>query len=529
MAKYIEDFKMMLNSLRNHKMNMQQKLMLYFIAAIILIVGILFAVLSASGLLSFSQERVGGELNHYLQGVTDNMEHRFDTLNARGIEMAEQIEKKVAATLTEMNITFNELNDNPKALEKLQKNLYDSIFNTLNYSECSGAYVILDATANTKLAKDQKSASGIYLRRQSSGALNPEIPNMALYRGCKEVGRSNGVELHGRWALEFKTDDFPDFSDLIKQENLKAENSYYLTDAFTLPKTWEKIMLLCVPIYGRDGKQIGICGLELSDLYFGKYYQSAESDLGTLTTALVPIKSNTFNANAGMFSGSEGLSGDKIEIDNGRKFNTYTFGKRQFIGVQDEIKISAEKWVQDKVAVVLLPMESYRNYENSRIVIITVVLLFLMLLWLCISFYLSGRYVRPITDGIRAIRSGEFAEGKSTGHSEIDELVQFMKENKDKKIHGGDVPEGVTDIFNEFIGRVHTLTDAEYGIFKYYMDGYQIQDIPELAFISMSTVRKHNRNIYEKLGVSSRDEMMLYIDMLRKCGRIGEIIFNEQK
>ena len=137
--------------------------------------------------------------------------------------------------------------------------------------------------------------------------------------------------------------------------------------------------------------------------------------------------------------------------------------------------------------------------------------------------------MRPITDGIRAIRSGEFAEGKSTGHSEIDELVQFMKENKDKKIHGGDVPEGVTDIFNEFIGRVHTLTDAEYGIFKYYMDGYQIQDIPELAFISMSTVRKQNRNIYEKLGVSSRDEMMLYIDMLRKCGRIGEIIFNEQK
>ena len=94
MAKYIEDFKMMLNSLRNHKMNMQQKLMLYFIAAIILIVGILFAVLSASGLLSFSLERVGGELNHYLQGVTDNMEHRFATLNARGIEMAEQIEKK---------------------------------------------------------------------------------------------------------------------------------------------------------------------------------------------------------------------------------------------------------------------------------------------------------------------------------------------------------------------------------------------------------------------------------------------------
>ena len=34
----------------------------------------------------------------------------------------------------------------------------------------------------------------------------------------------------------------------------------------------------------------------------------------------------------------------------------------------------------------------------------------------------------------------------------------------------------------------------------------------------MSTVRKHNRSIYEKLGVASRDELMLYIDLLRRCG-----------
>ena len=48
-------------------------------------------------------------------------------------------------------------------------------------------------------------------------------------------------------------------------------------------------------------------------------------------------------------------------------------------------------------------------------------------------------------------------------------------------------------------------------------------EIPNLAYISMSTVRRHNRSIYEKLEVSSRDELMLYIDLLKRCGRLDEL------
>ena len=47
--------------------------------------------------------------------------------------------------------------------------------------------------------------------------------------------------------------------------------------------------------------------------------------------------------------------------------------------------------------------------------------------------------------------------------------------------------------------------------------------IPDLAFISIHTVKKHNRNIYEKLGVASRDELMLYIELFRCCGRLEEL------
>jgi hypothetical protein len=51
--------------------------------------------------------------------------------------------------------------------------------------------------------------------------------------------------------------------------------------------------------------------------------------------------------------------------------------------------------------------------------------------------------------------------------------------------------------------------------------------VSDLAFISIHTVKKHNRSIYQKLEVASRDELMLYIEMFRCCGRLQELTGDE--
>ena len=79
------------------------------------------------------------------------------------------------------------------------------------------------------------------------------------------------------------------------------------------------------------------------------------------------------------------------------------------------------------------------------------------------------------------------------------------------------------DLFGNFARRVQTLTGAERRILNYYIDGHDTADIPELAFISIHTVKKHNRSIYQKLEVASRDELMLYIELFRCCGRLDEL------
>ena len=71
--------------------------------------------------------------------------------------------------------------------------------------------------------------------------------------------------------------------------------------------------------------------------------------------------------------------------------------------------------------------------------------------------------------------------------------------------------------------RDSTLTPAERNITELYINGYEVSEIPEKAFISMNTVKKHNKNIYRKLGISSRDELMLYVDLFERCGKLDDL------
>lgn len=88
----------------------------------------------------------------------------------------------------------------------------------------------------------------------------------------------------------------------------------------------------------------------------------------------------------------------------------------------------------------------------------------------------------------------------------------------------GSLPPNLEELYSAFAQRVKTLSAAEKRILDFYIDGYETADIPDLAYISIHTVKKHNRSIYQKLEISSRDELMLYIDLFRRCGRLEQLM-----
>lgn len=107
------------------------------------------------------------------------------------------------------------------------------------------------------------------------------------------------------------------------------------------------------------------------------------------------------------------------------------------------------------------------------------------------------------------------------GHQLIS--AQMLAQLYAPKASAPELPPDMEELFRSFAEKAKQLSSAERRILNYYVEGYETADIPDLAFISIHTVKKHNRSIYQKLGVASRDELMLYIEIFRCCGRLREL------
>ena len=71
------------------------------------------------------------------------------------------------------------------------------------------------------------------------------------------------------------------------------------------------------------------------------------------------------------------------------------------------------------------------------------------------------------------------------------------------------------DSYKMFIDNLSTLTTKEKEIFDLYTQGLSTKDIIVQQQISENTLKYHNKNIYSKLGVKSRKELLQYIELMR--------------
>lgn len=528
MQKYFNDLKIICSQIRKGSTSMQRRLMLYFMSIVAVIICIFLVILALTDVFTFSGTHLNQGLTMALDNSVSKVEQQFDHINAHGIKLSSQISTEIEYQLKRNNKSFTDLNDNPAEIEQLQQAVFSLLNNTMELSECNGAYVILDITTNTKISNSENSRSGLYLRRTSVNSYNPVNSGTALYRGVKEVARKNKLELHNRWHMEFDTEKFPYYYDFKNSTPMRAAESYVWTQKTNLTDTWEKSMFLVVPVVGSQGEFYGICGVEISELYFMLAYPSSQSEMGTIITLLTPVSHNHLYLSQGL-CGAENrgkFSEDDLDIKSGNTYNYYTCSGKKYVGLSQQAEISSSSIDDTRwMVTVLLPASSFSEYafKNKLILVITFALLLVLMIFM--SVFLSRRYVQPIKQQLQAIQKGDICNNTSTGLTEIDELLNFIQLQKQQDMAGEEqpIPDGIQEIFDSFIEKSKTLTNAEYNILRYYIEGYQIMEIPDLAFISISTVRRHNRSIYEKLGIASKDELMLYIDLLKRCDRLKEL------
>ena len=470
----LREMRSALEKAKTQGVSMQRRLVLYWFSMALAILAAVLLVVSLTGVFSNTAQKFGQSLTIQKHNTASALAGQMDQLTAQSIALSEELTRELDKQLAAGGRTFSALNDDPGAIAAVETALYPALNTYLKSSACSGAVFCLDATANTALPGAATSRAGLYLRYSALRAIGATDQHVTCFRGTAETARSAQVQMHNRWNPELNVQAVPGYTQLLRGSDGRLAERCLWTGRIALPDTWESVTLLCVPML--------------------------DSAYGSMVTVLAPIDGDRLllgQAMIGSPGGSYLTADGTLTCKTGRYYNTYSDGSRTYLGLHEPIG-ATDAAGRKLAAMVLVPEIGLRTLEaRSRMVWIAGSLVFLAAM-LLLSTYLSRRFVTPISRSLQAIREQAPGEHPS-GISEIDELL------------------------SGFRSRVQTLTPMERTVLQYYIDGCSLEEVAARAYISVATAKKHNTNINRKLGVTSREELMLYIDLFRRCGRLDEI------
>ena len=516
-----------IKGIRKQSICMQKRLTVYWCVVILTLFLAAVLLMSILGVIPGMDLKVGEMLSAQQKNTMSAMTEQTDIMMARSISMSEEITKELSQYLTANGKAFSDLNDNPQLIMDLETALYSSLRSALDVNYCSGVFVILNATVNTETEYADTSRMGIYLRLSDLKAVNTSKQHVVFFRGNPYVARAEKVQLHNRWNLEFDTSALPGYEQIMKFKGNRLAESCLWTDRLKLKDTWEDVQLLYVPVLDSTGKVRGLCGMEMSNLYFRLSYPMVEGSCGNMVTVVAPMDEK------GKIYLDKAMFGDTKEtylsptgtmtVKNGKHYNIYSAAFRKYIGRHELLNLKS----CNGMPLAVLTLMSEANYEKltaeSRRAWITGTLIFLFLL-LILSIVMSHYFVKPILRSLKALQDDTLTDGNLSGISEVDALVDFMQTKRNaEKLENGGIPANIEEMLKAFAMRVETLTPAERKVLQYYIEGYTIQEIASLLYISIGTARKHNTNLNRKLGITVREELMLYIDLFRKCNQLDKL------
>ncbi|MBE6542426.1 MAG: hypothetical protein E7672_08275 [Ruminococcaceae bacterium] len=528
------------SALRYSEWSLKSKLFAYMLLLTIILLAILTLGLIMFGHTNTTAETFYDVLDIQMEVFEKDISVHFDHLAASAISLSEDLTETLDKQLEELNIPFSALTDSPSGLVHIQNAMLEPLQHKLRQANCSGAFVMLNATVNSSLPEASSSKSGLYLQINGYHTSGSEV---LMYRGFAETAKSHEITLHRKWRLEFRTDLFPNYAKIASSDALSLESAYRVTDLFILPGTSEKALLLTVPMISGDGAFYGICGYEISESYFMTYH-AQPSKTPHLTCLLTSDHENVLLTDESLSCGSSdghfhSLTSDYAILKNNRALTHFKSENFSYLGITKKISLSGDK--QEHQLVVMIPKSDYdrtllRSIGQSAILIV-------LLLFFTVSFckYFSKRFLSPILSVLEKIKSDKRSETTSN-IPEILDLIEYLDRQErehDKTLsdletkHQAAENENLrlqteidrlaysrkTEIdpadYQYFIAGIKTLTESEKNLFEYYLSGKTAKEILVLMGIKESTLKYHNHNLLGKLGVSSRKQMLRYAEVMR--------------
>jgi len=548
--------------------SMKQKLFGYMLVLVLLLLLVLIMGLLLFGHFNRTNKSTYEALDVQSEHFEKDVFTHFNRLAAAGIELSRDTTSQLEAFLTENDKTFSELDNDKKSISALQNNMLDSLQQRLRQENCSGVFVMLDITINNTVTDAAHSRTGLYL--QQSG-YKTQDKSILLYRGLADIGKQHGMILHQKWRQEFRTDHISNYDDIVPLQEQDPAKAYLLTDRFTLPETAEDVMLIVTPIIGSDGTYYGLCGYEVSAGYF-KAYHAQPTKIAHLTCLLTEQNDSSIDASAGLSCGgaNEYFQEPKGALSIGITHNNlvhFTNEDASYIGVTRTISLSPNN-PPYTLAVMMQKSDYDRAVMKSVLQNMVFWALILFFAVTCCLFF-SRRYLSPILKDLEQIKSDHRCDAQSS-IPEINDLFAFLAE-QDRQYESSlnalerktqtvqsenlrlqieyeqaqnifekaqaDYIKAQNDLSNakkeldrlaysrkneidpddyqHFLAGIQNLTKTEREVFDWYLEGKSANEILLLTGIKEGTLKFHNHNILQKLGVSSRKQMLRFAALMQ--------------
>lgn len=532
------DFRSIFQQLKSEGLSMRRRFALYIICTIILVLSLALLLLNLFGILNPAHAQIADAMEERLIAYSDDVRHDYDRLAAYALSFRSQIEENLRDYLTEKSRTFRDLRDDSEALGELQGQLYSSVYLHMQLAPCSGAFYLLDTTVNSH--SQESLYNGIYLKYidiYSDSTVNNEF---SLFRGAFSTGRAHQVRFHSGWQNEIKTDFFSHCQDTFPEGI-----HYALSPVVSVPNTWERARYLYVPIRDPKGEIIGTCGFEVNDLFFQLSRKTAEDDLGQLVFALLDQSEGRYT---GQFSSNPYNAASKncLEIQETGDIAEFSFGSQLCMGPMKEIPLGNRSFT----AALMLSTPEYESYLQKGKLKLALISLIITIFSLGICLFMSRKYVSPLLRKLEQLRSREQSTD-SLRIPEIEDLFVFLaardeayeeqlrtlqeakaaaeaealrsKEEFERakaaydlaqqelqQLYGEKQKEIVPEEYEYFASNLQQLTPTEKRIYELYLDGKKAADIQLIMNITVNTLKYHNKNIYSKLGINSRKQLLRF-------------------
>jgi DNA-binding CsgD family transcriptional regulator len=319
---------------------------------------------------------------------------------------------------------------------------------------------------------------------------------------------------------------------------------------------YQELIRLSVPLRAPDGRIFGVCGFDINDMLFklqnvpdNAVHQRVFSIFGPVngTVSGSGGEGDTlrFDASGSLVTAGQGtrsgLTGALLMEEERGALTLFTDSEgTRYAGLWRYIRLypggavhGGQRWA----VAVMMPQSDLDRYVMRKNRGILALLSVLLAFSIAAAIPLSRRYLAPVYYAIDSVKRQGLSDYEKTHIREIDDLFAFLAEwdelaaqngrggetGREAEVEGQNsrAAASLALRFNGFLKNLSTLSKAERSVFNLYAQNYSAKEIAYTLCLSMNTIKTHNKRIYAKLGVSSRKEMMVYVDMMGDAQKVN--------